>query len=317
MSDASQPSGIEDLHIRRFAQRATWLRRAAYFILFVIFVLIVAGALVYQQAGAIAARDVGSGAAAPTHASLEELAITRESLERELALAREQRDSYRQQYEVGQRTLLEVLNLESQYHALESRHALLLLKIDEFRKTAAPVNINVPTTLEELNAVRDATQAFADNLRRIVDVMQRRLEAGGGSTADLAQARQQLENVNGNLQLLNQKIENFQVARAGEPESVTADLPVIIHTNITRFGTLIVIFFFISILVPIYRFNIQSAAFYDAVSDALLLIRDTGKGELTELVAALTPAVGFGKAPRTPIQEGAELVKTLARSRQS
>ena len=50
MSDVAKPFGISEVHVRRFALRAAWLRRAAYLILFVIFCLIVAGALVYQLA---------------------------------------------------------------------------------------------------------------------------------------------------------------------------------------------------------------------------------------------------------------------------
>lgn len=310
----AKPFGISDAHIERFAQRATWLRRAAYLIIFVIFILIVAGALVYQQAANIAARDVGGGVE-PTHSSLEELNITKDSLEKEIGLVTKTRDAFRDQFEVGQRTLLEVLDIESQLSVLTGKHALLLTKIEAFGKSGAPVNVNSISTLEELTAARDNLAEFSVIVETITKLVKERVERGSGSRADATLAEQRLQSVIGNLQLLNQRIDSFAVQddTAGTPGS--AELPIIIQTNITRFGTLIVIFFFISILVPIYRYNIQSAAFYDAVSDALILVRDTGDGDISSLIGVLTPSVSFGKSPETPIQQSAELAKLLARSR--
>lgn len=312
MPDAAKPLGIDEVHIRRFARRAAWLRRAAYFILFVIFLLILAGALVYQQAGVIAAREVGTSDA--THSSLDQLQTTKQTLEKEIELLTETRDAYAQQFEVGQRTLLEVLDVESNLSTLKGRYDLLLVKIKDFTKTGEPVNINSISTLEELTAARNNALEFSKFVEQITDTLERRLEAGVGSRADLTQAKQRLQGVTGNLQLLNQRIDSFVPKRELSAEAAAPELPIIIQTNITRFGTLIVIFFFIAILVPIYRYNIQSAAFYDAVSDALLLIRDTGDGDIASLVGVLTPSVNFSKSPATPIEQSVELVKALARS---
>lgn len=315
MPAESIASKISDAHIARFARRASWLRRAAYFILFVIFLLIVAGALVYQQAASIAARDVGGAAVAPTHFSMEELNITKRSLEEELRLLGETRDAYRQQYEVAQRTLSEVLAIESQFNTKEGEYQLLLVKIDEFERTGLPVNINSITTLEELRAARASAVKHSNTIRSFLEAQRERLAGGGGSQADLNQTELRFQTVNGTLELLNQKIETYQVRSGAEADAGADDLPIIVQTNITRFGTLIIIIFFISILVPIYRYNIQSAAFYDAVADALVLNRDTGSGDLSSLVEVLTPTVGFGKGPASPIQHSAELIKAIGRSR--
>ncbi len=317
MPDELTSTAINEAHIDRFTRRARWLRRAAYFILFVIFLLIIAGALVYQQAADIAARDVGVETAAPTHFSLDELNITKKTLEEEIRLLKATLEAYEQQYEVAQTTLLEVLAAHSQYSKKEGEYQLLLVKIDEFTRTGQPVNINSISTFDELRAARDKAVEQLEYVRRILELSRRRLERGAGSVADVNQAELQFQNVNGTVELLNQQLETYQIRQGAEADATTVDLPIVVQTNITRFGTLIIIIFFISILVPIYRYNIQSAAFYDAVADALVLSRDTGSGDLMSLVEVLTPTVGFGKGPASPIQQSTELIKALGRSRQS
>lgn len=46
-------------------------------------------------------------------------------------------------------------------------------------------------------------------------------------------------------------------------------IPFLIQTSVTRFGPMLIILFFVSILVNLYRYNIRLAAFYDARADAI------------------------------------------------
>ena len=87
----------------------------------------------------------------------------------------------------------------------------------------------------------------------------------------------------------------------------------LIQTNVTRFGTIIMITFLVSILTPLYRYNIRLATYYDARADVLALM-DTklaGVGFIN-LATALTPLFDFGKAPSTPIEQVIELARHLS-----
>jgi len=63
----------------------------------------------------------------------------------------------------------------------------------------------------------------------------------------------------------------------------------LVQTNITRFGTIVMIIFLVSILTPLYRYNIRLATYYDAHGDILQLL-DTKIGSVgfIDLAQALT-----------------------------
>ena len=98
-------------------------------------------------------------------------------------------------------------------------------------------------------------------------------------------------------------------------KSDQASIPLaqLIQTNVTRFGTIIMITFLVSILTPLYRYNIRLAVYYDALADALELMKsDLKKVGFTDLAVSLTPSLDFGKAHATPIEQVIELARQLA-----
>ena len=99
-----------------------------------------------------------------------------------------------------------------------------------------------------------------------------------------------------------------------EAAPAPANTTQLVQTNITRFGTLLVIFFFISILIPIFRYNVELGAYYDARADALLLFRSTRGQDVAALVSLLTPTLAFDKAPTAPDQPSIGVVKELLRA---
>lgn len=86
----------------------------------------------------------------------------------------------------------------------------------------------------------------------------------------------------------------------------------LVQTNITRFGTIVMIIFLVSILTPLYRYNIRLATYYDARGDVLQLL-DTKLSAVgfVELSQALTPSFDFGKAPATPMDQAIELARQI------
>jgi hypothetical protein len=95
-----------------------------------------------------------------------------------------------------------------------------------------------------------------------------------------------------------------------DPRQEVSPVAQIIQTNVTRFGTIIMIIFLVSILTPLYRYNLRLASYYEARADALILmetkLRSAG---FIKLVGALTPTLDFGKAPPTPIEQLVQLVQ--------
>jgi hypothetical protein len=86
----------------------------------------------------------------------------------------------------------------------------------------------------------------------------------------------------------------------------------LVQTSVTRFGTMIVIFFFISILVPLYRYNVRLTVFYHSIADALLLHQQHPDLSLAELAPVLLPGWGFDAPPETPTQHTAQFLERVA-----
>jgi hypothetical protein len=92
----------------------------------------------------------------------------------------------------------------------------------------------------------------------------------------------------------------------------------VIHTNVTRIGSLVMIIFLVTILAPLYRYCLRLAAFYDARSDAMLLAHaQMTTSRFVELAAAMTPALDFGSPPPTPIDQFIALVREIRGSAKS
>jgi hypothetical protein len=100
----------------------------------------------------------------------------------------------------------------------------------------------------------------------------------------------------------------------GTPEDSghSATIISLIATNVTRFGTLAIITFLISLSMSLYRYNIRLYAFYMARADALRMKGELGRVNLIALASSLTPGVDFGKTPQTPTEQIIELVRLAA-----
>ncbi len=91
-----------------------------------------------------------------------------------------------------------------------------------------------------------------------------------------------------------------------------SNYPHLIQTNITRFGSILLILFFVKIIIPQYRYSLRLAAFYLARADALTLL-NTGVNtvDFDLLSTTLTPNHEFGKAPDTPHEKMIDLFKLV------
>jgi hypothetical protein len=86
----------------------------------------------------------------------------------------------------------------------------------------------------------------------------------------------------------------------------------LIQINVTRFGSLLIVFFLVNILLLQYRYNMKLSVYYDARADALSLVGINLTTEsLCNLFNVLTPDIDFGKVPQTPLNELIEVVKSM------
>ena len=79
----------------------------------------------------------------------------------------------------------------------------------------------------------------------------------------------------------------------------------LVENSINRLGILVMLFFLVSILVPIYRYNLRLSVFYEGVADALKAVgrMPTSAETLGVVAETLTPGFDFSKQPRSPVVE--------------
>ncbi len=102
--------------------------------------------------------------------------------------------------------------------------------------------------------------------------------------------------------------ENKKTTKADE-----ISIPILVQTTINRFGPLIVILFFASILVNLYRYSIRLSAYYDARADAVHLVQDkVDVYTYSRYIEHLSPdELDVGKPPKLPTSHLVDIAKAV------
>ncbi len=88
----------------------------------------------------------------------------------------------------------------------------------------------------------------------------------------------------------------------------------VIQTNITRFGTLLIIIFVVNLLMNLYRYSMRLSGFYEARADTLKLLgKEIDLEKLKDISNVMTPNYNFGKVPASPIEPLVDVIKTKTR----
>jgi hypothetical protein len=127
--------------------------------------------------------------------------------------------------------------------------------------------------------------------------------------ADVLQVQRVLSQATFERELFEQRAAGASSAAQLKAEVTSLDTIELVRTSLVRFGGVAVILFLVSLLTPIYRYNVRLGTFYQARSDTLLLSRDTHVQNFAEMIRLLTPAYGFEKEPTTPVESVASFVK--------
>ena len=77
----------------------------------------------------------------------------------------------------------------------------------------------------------------------------------------------------------------------------------LITTGITRIGVSIIAIYLVQILINLYRYNTQTAAYYRALADFLILADASDYEKIKSLHGGLLPNIGFKKAPKIVSQK--------------
>ena len=300
-------SAITDSFIRKFERRARFLRATAALILLIVFGLLGLGAYVFLEAPDLASQDIAGGG---------DIQYTLEQVQTE-------RDTARRQFEVGQRSLLDVLSTEKRLTELESKTEILKWRREQPPQATSPSSLDEYSSLEEVEIALRIQERLVGTIEQIKEIQDEMLAAGASTRSDSWLVELELVRAERQAEDLKLKHARFATQAAGgggdplidislsdagpEPKSTTH----LLQTNIYRFGALLVIFFFISILQPIFRYNTQLGAYYDARADMLLLYRASKDQDLDALAAVLTPGLKFEKTGAGAGQQHGELIKEL------
>ena len=156
---------------------------------------------------------------------------------------------------------------------------------------------------------RKEKEETEDTIKAGLEVVEKRREDGTASDADMLQVKRVLSQATLERELFEQRAAGATPAAQLKAETTSLDTIELVRTSLVRFGGVAVILFLISLLTPIYRYNVRVGTFYQARADTLLLSRDTYVQNFPEMIRLLTPAYGFEKEPTTPVESVASFVK--------
>ncbi|MEH2570246.1 hypothetical protein [Bradyrhizobium sp. AZCC 2289] len=304
--------------IRRFETRAFWLTTQAWFFLFFVLVLLVAGAAAVWFAPTITAGDIGAVTnqkfEAIQQAQFKDVARLKElrNVPMRKACNDEMVAAFKGWLQLADSGPFQILHPTADGHivsgdeivAAVQQHEVLIVDPGECATYATPgmFRIFVPKDRFEEFKKQMAGKKFgkpelAANIAEINKINAR--------DAQLDELHKQVE-----LERLQSEVAATGDKGAGPAPERSLFLS-LLQTSVTRFGLLAVIGFFVSILVSMYRYNIRLAAFYVARADALRLFApDITISDFALVAAALSPTVEFGKAPQPPLAQLVDLIKS-------
>ncbi len=165
---------------------------------------------------------------------------------------------------------------------------------------------------EELIAEEKGMTDLLDELDRYLKESQKRFNVGEVTSTDIYQVTSYINEENLKKSVVEQRIKAAPQAEKITKTATTVDTLDLIRTNLVRFGGVAVTFFLISVLIPIYRYNVRLATFYLARADTLTICRDVKIDNFKEMIDLLTPTDAFEKEPSTPVETVISLLREAA-----
>jgi len=170
-------------------------------------------------------------------------------------------------------------------------------------------DIDNPRSKEELLIVSNGKKELKDAASAVLQAAQAQYDTGYSRKSDVLQAELLVTRATLDQELFAQRAST--ALPAAQQKQVTTNLNTIelVRTSLIRFGGAAMVLFLISLLMPIYRYNVRLGTFYQARADTLLLSRDINVQNFPEMTRLMTPAYAFEKEPTTPVESLASFVK--------
>jgi hypothetical protein len=296
------PPAITEAHIKRFQQRARLHFSISYAILIGILGLFGFAVYIFLFAQEI---DRSKGSIE----ILQELQIGKADQTLVLDVAQREADNANQRLREGTVDLLSVLNVIPALGEARTKLQLLEEQIRLMNQSGYVADIDRPRSREELTVVSNGKKQMRDEIKALLAFIEKRFDEGTASQLDVLMISRVLSQANLEQELFEQRAKVARPAAQLKTVATNLDTIELVRTSLVRFGGVAVILFLISLLTPIYRYNVRLGTFFQARADTLLLSRDTHVQNFAEMIRLLTPAYAFEKEPTTPVESIASFAK--------
>ncbi|MEA2899259.1 MAG: hypothetical protein QOJ84_4874 [Bradyrhizobium sp.] len=217
-----------------------------------------------------------------------------------------------EQLKVGQRAIVDVMDPQQRFSDAKTKLYLyqekerLMIDAGYFSEVeAVKSKEELAAQLKGLTEYRAAIIAYQNQIKD-------GLKVGEVDNTDVAQAEVYVSDAEFKIRIVEQKLSVAPSALQLSNASSKLDTIELVRTSLIRFGGVAVTLFLMSVLVPIYRYNVRLGTFYLARADTLILCRDSHVNNFGELLNLLTPTLAFDREPKTPVDSVASIVKDAA-----
>jgi hypothetical protein len=300
----TEPLSISDTHIDRFQSRARVHFVVAYIILVGILGLFAFSIFIFLFTQEI---DRSKGSAEV----LAELQVGRDHEKEVAAVAEPLLENMMSSLKEGQVEMGVVLTAQEVFAEAETKLRLFEAQMRLMRETGYVADVDRPRSKEELTVIAESKKDLEDAANASLAIVRHQFELGQASSSDVLRAELLGKRAALDKELYQQRASS--ALPAAKVKNLVANLDTIelVRTNLIRFGGAVVTLFLISLLTPIYRYNVRLGT-HQARADTLLLIRETQLQNFVEMTRLFTPEYEFEKEPTTPVESIASFVKEAA-----
>jgi flagellar biogenesis protein FliO len=296
------PPTITEAHIKRFQHRARLHFGISYVILIGVLGLFGFAIYIFLFAQEI---DRSKGSIE----ILQELQIGKADQTLVVNVAQREADNANKRLREGTVDLLSVLNAVPALGEARTKLQLFEEQIRLMNQSGYVADTDRPRSREELIVVSNGKKQMQDEIKAVLAFVEQRFKEGTASQLDVLMVTRVLSQANLEQELFEQRAKVAQPAAQLKTVATNLDTIELVRTSLVRFGGVAVILFLISLLTPIYRYNVRLGTFFQARADTLLLSRDTHVQNFAEMIRLLTPAYAFEKEPTTPVESIASFAK--------
>jgi hypothetical protein len=300
MSDI--PPAVTDAHIKRFQDRARFHFWIGYALLLGIVGLFAFAVYIFTFAQEIDRRKGSVQVLQQIHIAKAAQDAVVEAAQREYDLLNQSFQNGLTPYTKLSGSIISLAQAKTQAKLLTKQESLML-------DIGYVPDLDTPRSKEELSIIADGKKEIENEIQRYGNLVRERVALGTAGASDLAEVERLLSEATKDREIAEQRAQGASPAAQLRTTAAALDTIELVRTSLIRFGGVAVTLFLISLLTPIYRYNVRLGTYYLARADALTLCRDTHVSDFAEMIRLLTPLYTFDKEPTTPVESIASLAR--------